>query len=80
MQISWNGLGCFTLVAKPVQGEVTVVTNPFKAQDDMKLKSGVASVIVQTHEGKDTENLTAFEPQHPEEGKKVFLVKHAGQY
>jgi len=80
MQISWNGLGCFTLVAKPAQGEVTIVTNPFKAQDDMKLKSGVASVIVQTHEGKDTENFSAFEPEHPEEGKKVFVVKHAGEY
>jgi L-ascorbate metabolism protein UlaG (beta-lactamase superfamily) len=80
MQISWNGLGCFTLVAKSGQGEVTVVTNPFKPQDDMKIKGGVASVIVQSHEGKDTENVSAFEAEHPEESKKVFLVSHAGEY
>ncbi len=80
MQISWNGLGCFTLLTKPAQGEVTVVTNPFKAQDDLKLKGGVASVIVQSHEGKDTDNFSAFEPEHPEEGKKIFIVKHAGEY
>lgn len=80
MQISWNGLGCFTLVAKPAQGEVTVVTNPFKAQDDLKVKPGVASIIVQSHEGKDTENVSVFESEHPEEGRKIFIVKHAGEY
>ncbi|NBS67923.1 hypothetical protein EBT31_03285 [bacterium] len=80
MQISWNGLGCFSLVAKSGQGEVTVVTNPFKAQDDVKLKGGTASILVQSHEGKDTENLSAFSSEHPEEGRKIFVVKHAGEY
>lgn len=80
MQISWNGLGCFTLVTKPVQGEVTVVTNPFKAQDDLKVKGGTASLILQTHEGKDTDNVSIFEPEHPEEGRKIFIIKHAGEY
>lgn len=80
MQISWNGLGCFTLVAKPAQGEVTVVTNPFKPQDDVKLKGGVASLIVQSHEGKDTENISVFESEHPEEGRKIFVVEHTGEY
>lgn len=80
MQISWNGLGSFTLVAKVGQSDVTVVTNPFKAQDDVKLKGGVASIIVQSHEGKDTEHVSAFESEHPEEGRKVFVVGHAGEY
>lgn len=80
MQISWNGLGSFTLVAKVGQSDVTVVTNPFKAQEDVKLKGGVASVIVQSHAGKDTGNISAFEPEHPEEGRKVFVVDHAGEY
>lgn len=80
MQISWNGLGSFTLVAKVGQSDVTVVTNPFKAQDDIKLKGGVASVVVQSHDGKDTENVSAFASEHPEEGRKVFVVPHAGEY
>lgn len=80
MQISWNGLGSFTLVAKVGQSDVTVVTNPFKAQDDLKLKGGAASIIVQSHEGKDADNVSAFEAEHPEEGRKVFLVPHAGEY
>ena len=80
MQISWNGLGCFSLVAKSGQGEVTVVTNPFKAQDDLKLKGGVASILVQSHDGKDADNFSAFSPEHPEEGRKIFSVKHAGEY
>lgn len=80
MQISWNGFGSFTLVAKVGQSDVTLVTNPFKAQDDVKLKAGVASVIVRSHEGKDTENLSVFESEHPEEGRKVFVVSHAGEY
>jgi hypothetical protein len=80
MQISWNGLGSFTLVAKVGQSDVTVVTNPFKAQEGIALKGGVASLIVQSHEGKDTEYISAFEPEHPEEGRKVFVVGHAGEY
>lgn len=56
------------------------MTNPFKAQDDVKLKGGTASILVQSHEGKDTENLSAFSSEHPEEGRKIFVVKHAGEY
>lgn len=80
MQISWNGLGCFSFACKSGQGEVTVVTNPFAAHDELKLKGGIASILVQSHEGKDAGNVSAFTPEHPEEGRKLFVVKHAGEY
>lgn len=79
MQISWNGLGSFTFVAKPAQSEVTVVTNPF-ASGETKFKATQASVVVQSHNGKDTNNLGAVSAEHEEGGKDVFVVSHAGEY
>jgi hypothetical protein len=79
MQINWNGLGSFTIISKPAQAEVTLVTNPFTSAD-LKLKSQAASVVVQSHEGKDTNNLNAVTPEHPEEGRKTFYIPHAGEY
>lgn len=79
MQISWNGLGSFTFVAKPAQSEVTVVTNPF-ASGETKFKATQASIVVQSHEGKDTNNLGAVSAEHAESGKDVFVVSHAGEY
>lgn len=79
MQISWNGLGSFTIVAKPAQSEVTVVTNPF-VSTEVKFKSTQASIVVQSHEGKDTNNLSAVSSEHPDDNKDVFVVSHAGEY
>lgn len=79
MQIIWNGLGSFTITAKPAQTEVTLVTNPFTSSD-VKFKSVQASLVVQTHEGKDAGNLSAISPEHPEEGRKTFVIPHAGEY
>ncbi|MEK7183245.1 MAG: MBL fold metallo-hydrolase [Patescibacteria group bacterium] len=79
MQITWNGLGSFTITAKPAQTEVTLVTNPFN-HPDIKFKSVAAYLVVQSHEGKDTSNLGAISPEHPEEGHKTFLIPHAGEY
>ncbi len=80
MQISWNGLGCFTLVAKPAQSDVTVITNPFKAQADLKMKAASASLVLQSHDGKDADNISAITAEHPEESTEVFTVTHAGEY
>ncbi len=44
------------------------------------MKSTAASIVVQSHAGNDTDNLSAISPEHPEEGKKVFVVSHAGEY
>jgi hypothetical protein len=79
MQITWNGLGSFTFSSKPLQSEVTVVTNPFVSAD-VKFKSVAASLVLQSHAGKDTSNLAAIEPEHPDEGRKTFVVSHAGEY
>ncbi len=79
MQISWNGLGSFTFVAKPAQSDVTFVTNPFTAAE-LKFKSVPASLVIQSHAGKDTNNLGAITAEHPEEGRKTFIVEHAGEY
>ncbi len=86
MQITWNGLGSFTIISKPAQTEVTLVTNPFNAE--VSLETGrrpvfaktAASMVVQSHDGKDTNNLGAILPEHPEAGKKTFLIPHAGEY
>ncbi|MFZ2681802.1 MAG: MBL fold metallo-hydrolase [Patescibacteria group bacterium] len=79
MQITWNGFGSFTLVSKPSQTEVTLVTNPF-THADVKFKAVEASIVVQSHQSKDTNNLGAISPEHPESGKKTFLIPHAGEY
>jgi hypothetical protein len=86
MQISWNGLGSFTIIAKPAQTEVTLVTNPFSAE--VSGETGrrpvftkiEASLVVQSHEGKDTNNLAAISAEHKEEGRKTFVIPHAGEY
>ncbi len=79
MQINWNGLGSFTIISKPAQAEVTLITNPFTSTE-LKLKSVEASIVVQSHEGKDTSNLGAVSPEHPEEGRKTFIIPQAGEY
>jgi hypothetical protein len=79
MNISWNGLGSFQISAKPGQSDVSLVTNPFSPTGNLKFPRAIeASIVVTSHEGKDTENLEAVVPEH--EGKKPFHVEHAGEY
>lgn len=79
MVITWNGYGRLEIVSKPVMGEVTLVTNPFG--DALgKVKSSAASLVIQSHEGLDTAGFKGIEPEHPEDGRKVFLINHAGEY
>ncbi len=79
MQISWNGLGSFTISAKPAQTEVTIVTNPFMP-GEAKFKVQTGSILVRSHDDKDTSNIGAVSSEHPENGRKVFVVEHAGEY
>jgi hypothetical protein len=79
MQIAYNGLGSFTISAKPMQAEVTVVTNPFNSPNT-KFKTVAASLAVSSHDGKDANNFSAVEPEHPEDKKDVFNIPHAGEY
>lgn len=79
MQINWNGLGSFTIIAKPAQVEVSLVTNPFTSSE-LKFKPVEASIVVQTHDGKDANNLGAISAEHKEEGRKTFVIDQAGEY
>lgn len=79
MQIQWNGLGSFSITAKPVQSEVTVVTNPF-ASGSVKMKAQAATIAVHSHDGKDAYNASALSAEHPEERKEIFDVDHAGEF
>lgn len=78
MQITWNGLGSFTILSKPVQGDVALVTDPYDATTGLKLPRALAaSVVVQSHDGADASNVGAVAA---EEGGKPFLVHHAGEF
>lgn len=79
MQISWNGLGSFTISAKPAQTEVTLVTNPFMP-GEAKFKAQTASIVVCSHEGKDTSNLGAVTAENIDNGRQVFVVDHPGEF
>lgn len=78
MIITWNGEGSFTIVAKPAQSDVTVVLNPFSVPT--RIKPQAASLVVSSHDDKDANAFSLVSPEHPEEGKKVFPVTHAGEY
>ena len=80
MNISWNGLGSIVVTAKIGQDDVTLVTNPFSVAGSVRFPKQVpASVVVQSHEGDDTFNVTAVVPEH-EGDKAPFRVVHAGEY
>lgn len=81
MQISWNGFGSFTVVAKTAQGDVTLVTNPFSREDGPKFpRSLAASLVVASHDAKDADNAEAVTPEYPEDKRCPFVIDHAGEY
>lgn len=78
MQISWNGLGCFTLTGKPIQGDVSVVTDPYENSTGLRLpRTLTAAVVVSSHNAPEANNLGAIAE---EDQKPPFLVTHAGEY
>lgn len=81
MMIAWNGFGSFTISTKTSQGDVTVVTNPFSREDGSKFpRSLAASIVVQSHEGKDTDNIEAITAEYPEDPRCPFVIPYAGEY
>lgn len=78
MQINWNGLGSFTIVGKPIAGEVTLVTDPYQNSTGLRFpRAQSASIIVQSHDSNGANNSEAIQ----KEGEKSpFLVSHAGEY
>lgn len=80
MNITWNGLGSVIVTAKPALAEVSLITNPFTPVGGLKFPKQVeASLLVQSHDGKDTDNTDGIIPEH-EGTKPPFVVDHAGEY
>ncbi|EKD47274.1 MAG: Zn-dependent hydrolase of the beta-lactamase fold-like protein [uncultured bacterium] len=78
MNISWNGFGSFTIAGKPIDGEVTLVTDPYQNTTGLRFPRTLkASIVAQSHAGDYANNITSISA---EGDKRVFLVSHAGEY
>lgn len=78
MQISWNGLGSFSITGKPMQGDVTVVTDPYTEKAGQKFPKNVtASLVVSSS---NAPNAAGAKQVTAEEGKVPFMIEHAGEY
>lgn len=78
MQIIWNGLGNFVISGKPIQGDVTITTDPYEDTTGLRFPRTIeASIIAQSHKGPFAKNTKAV---MNEEKKKPFLVDHAGEF
>lgn len=79
MTISWHGLSCFTLTAKTLTGEATLVVNPYQNETGLRFPRTLnADMVAVTHDDEDANNLEAVGPMH--EGKSVFVVDMPGEY
>lgn len=77
MNISWNGLGSFTITGKPLAGEVTLVTDPFDNSTGLRFSRTLkAAVVVQSHEAEVANNIDAVSGEE----KDPFIITHAGEY
>lgn len=78
MQITWNGLGSFTIVSKPLQGDVTVVTDPYDNKTGLRFPRTLsAAIVLNSHKGDEAGNTSAVSG---EQKKKPFVIDHAGEY
>lgn len=78
MQISWNGLGSFTVTGKPIEGDVTLVTDPYQNSTGLRFPRALsASIVVSSHDGPMANNATSV---GGEEKKQPFIINHAGEY
>ncbi|RMD51041.1 hypothetical protein D6827_02975 [Candidatus Parcubacteria bacterium] len=78
MQISWNGLGSFTISGKPTQGEVKLITDPYQSSLGLKLSRVLsADLVVSSHDGEMANNIAAIASP---DNKKQFHIHHAGEY
>lgn len=78
MQITWNGLGSFAITGKPIQGDVTLVTDAYQNSTGLRFpRTLTGSIVVQSHDGDLASNTSAI----GDEGKiKPFAVTHAGEF
>lgn len=74
MQISWNGLSCFEILAKGTSEEVRIITDPFAPETGLKLtRVPEANVVTVSHDEPDA-NFVAAVPGSP------FLIQNPGEY
>ncbi|MDA0208156.1 MAG: MBL fold metallo-hydrolase [bacterium] len=78
MQISWNGLGSFSIIGKPMQGDVTVVIDPYTEKAGQKFPKNITASIVVSSGA--TSNANGAKHVSGEEGVPPFLIEHAGEY
>lgn len=74
MQISWNGLSCFEIVAKGPEGEVRLLTDPFAPETGLKLPRTLeADVVTVSHDHPDANNVSAV-------AGTPFVIRNPGEY
>ncbi len=79
MKISWNGLGSVTITGKPVEGEVTLVTNPYQNSTGLRFARTLkASVVVSSHDSPEADNLEAVAGEG--QNSTLFVVRYAGEF
>lgn len=78
MQISWHGLSCFSLTVSSLNGEATMVIDPYQNATGLKLSRAVAAdVIAVTHDDEDANNVDGVtEGSHG----KPFVITMPGEY
>ena len=54
MQIVWHGLSCFEITFKTLEGEVILVSDPYRSETGLKLpRNMTADIIISTHNAED---------------------------
>ncbi|MEK9131077.1 MAG: MBL fold metallo-hydrolase [Patescibacteria group bacterium] len=78
MQISWHGLSCFSLTVSSINGDATLVVDPYQAEVGLKLSRTLAAdVVAMTHGGDDANNAEAVGPTSH---GAPFVIDMAGEY
>lgn len=78
MNISWNGFGSFTIAGKPIDGEVTLVTDPYQNSTGLRFPRTLkASIVAQSHDSDYANNIASISAEGE---KRLFSVDHAGEY
>lgn len=74
MQISWNGLSCFEIMANTANGEVSVVVDPYAEGTGLRVPRTLdADIACVSHDESDANNVSAVAGE-------PFVIKMAGEY
>lgn len=78
MQISWQGLNCFSVTVSSINGEAIIVTDPYQNETGLRFPRTLgADVVVSTHDDEDANNLeSVVENGHG----KPFVIDMPGEY